>query len=214
MLDLKNIETIIFDIGEVIIDLNSKRVIDQFQKYSDKSAENIVYLISKSQDLIQYELGKMSDVDFCQVINELLSIKLSQSSFESIWNSFLGNIQIDKLYLMQALKEKFKVLILSNTNAIHQREFDRRVGELIPSKIMSSMVHKAYYSHELGLRKPDSNIFLKVIDFENLNPEKTLFFDDRPENITAAQATGIRAIQVKYSNQILDQLKWNEKKYF
>jgi glucose-1-phosphatase len=207
MIDLKDTETIIFDLGEVIIDLDSKRVIDQFQKYSDKSAEDIIRLISKSQDLIDYEVGKMTDVEFCQVVNELLSIELSQASFEAIWNSFLGIIKLDKLHLMLALKEKFNVLILSNTNAIHQSAFDRRVGEHIPSKTMADMVHTAYYSHELGLRKPDPHIYQKVIDLQNLNPAKTIFFDDRLENITAAQDSGIQAIQVTYSNQILDQLR-------
>ena len=207
MIDLKDTETIIFDLGEVIIDLDSKRVINQFQKHSDKSAEDIIRLISKSQDLIDYEVGKMTDVEFCQVVNELLSIELSQASFEAIWNSFLGIIKLDKLYLMLDLKEKFNVLILSNTNAIHQRAFDRRVGEHIPSKTMADMVHTAYYSHELGLRKPDPHIYQKVIDLQNLNPAKTIFFDDRLENITAAQDSGIQAIQVTYSDQILDQLR-------
>ena len=207
MIDLKDTETIIFDLGEVIIDLDSKRVIDQFQKQSDKSAEDIIRLISKSQDLIDYEVGKMTDAEFCQVVNELLSIELSQASFEAIWNSFLGTIKLDKLHLMLALKEKFNVLILSNTNAIHQSAFDRCVGELIPSKTMADMVHTAYYSHELGLRKPDPHIYQKVIDLQNLNPAKTIFFDDRLENITAAQDSGIQAIQVTYSDQILDQLR-------
>jgi len=207
MIDLKDTETIIFDLGEVIIDLDSKKVIDQFQKHSDKSAEEIIRLISKSQDLINYEVGKMTDVEFCQVVNELLSIELSQASFEAIWNSFLGTIHLDKLRLMLDLKEKYNVLILSNTNAIHQRAFDRHIGELIPSKTMADMVHTAYYSHELGLRKPDPHIYQKVIDLQNLNPAKTLFFDDRLENITAAQARGIQAIQVTYSDQILDQLR-------
>ena len=207
MIDLKDTETIIFDLGEVIIDLDSKKVIDQFQKHSDKSAEEIIRLISKSQDLINYEVGKMTDVEFCQVVNELLSIELSQASFEAIWNSFLGTIHLDKLRLMLDLKEKYNVLILSNTNAIHQRAFDRHIGGLIPSKTMADMVHTAYYSHELGLRKPDPHIYQKVIDLQNLNPAKTLFFDDRLENITAAQARGIQAIQVTYSDQILDQLR-------
>jgi len=207
MIDLKDTETIIFDLGEVIIDLDSKRVIDQFKKYSDKSAKDIIRLISKSQDLIDYEVGKMTDTEFCQVVNELLSIELSQASFEVIWNSFLGIIKLDKLHLMLALKEKFNVLILSNTNAIHQSAFDRRVGEHIPSKTMADLVHTAYYSHELGLRKPDPHIYQKVIDLQNLNPAKTIFFDDRLENITAAQDSGIQAIQVTYSDQILDQLR-------
>tara|TARA_S200000501_G_scaffold246520_1_gene230858 strand:+ start:124 stop:747 length:624 start_codon:yes stop_codon:yes gene_type:complete len=207
MIDLKNINTIIFDLGGVIIDLDSKSVIDQFQKYSDKTAKDIICLISQSQDLIDYEMGKMSDSDFCEAVNKLLHTELSQASFETIWNSFLGNIKQDKLHLMLALKDQFNLLILSNTNAIHQRSFDQRVGELISTRIMSDMVHTAYYSHELGLRKPDPNIYKRVIDLQNLNPTRTLFFDDRNENINMAQDFGIQAILVEYSDQILDQLK-------
>lgn len=207
MIDLKNINTIIFDLGGVIIDLDSKSVIDQFQKYSDKTAKDIICLISQSQDLIDYEMGKMSDSDFCEAVNKLLHTELSQASFETIWNSFLGNIKQDKLHLMLALKDQFNLLILSNTNAIHQRSFDQRVGKLISSRIMSDMVHTAYYSHELGLRKPDPNIYKRVIDLQNLNPTRTLFFDDRNENINMAQDFGIQAILVEYSDQILDQLK-------
>ena len=73
--------------------------------------------------------------------------------------------------------------------------------------MMSEIVHEAYYSHELGLRKPDLLIYKKVIDLQNLNPEQTIFFDDRLENITVAQDSGIQAIQVTYSDQILDQLR-------
>ena len=207
MIDLKNIETIIFDLGGVIIDLDAKSVIAQFQRYSDKTANNINCLISQSQDLIEYEMGKMSDSDFCQAVNKLLHIELSQASFETIWNSFLGNIKQDKLHLMLALKNRFNLLILSNTNAIHQRSFDQRVGKLISSRIMSDMVHTAYYSHELGLRKPDPNIYKRVIDLQNLNPTRTLFFDDRCENINMAQDFGIQGIQVEYSDQILDLLR-------
>ena len=204
MIKLKNIETIIFDLGGVIIDLDSKSVIDQFRRYSNKTARDIIRLISQSQDLIDYEIGKMSDSDFCQAVNKLLHTEFSQASFENIWNSFLGNIRRDKLHLMLALKDRFKLLILSNTNGIHQKSFDQRVGELIPLKVMSDMVNTAYYSHELGLRKPDPNIYKRVIDLQNLNPTRTLFFDDRHENINMAQHFGIQAIQVEHSDHILD----------
>ena len=207
MIKLKNIETIIFDLGGVVIDLDSKSVIDQFRRYSNKTTKDIIRLISHSQDLIDYEIGKMSDSDFCEAVNKLLHTELSQASFEIIWNSFLGNIKQDKLHLMLALKDRFNLLILSNTNAIHQKSFDQRVGELIPLRVMSDMVNTAYYSHELGLRKPDPNIYKRVIDLQNLNPTRTLFFDDRQENINMAQNFGIQAIQVEYSDHILDLLR-------
>ena len=206
MIKLKNIETIIFDLGGVIIDLDSKSVIDQFRRYSNKTARDIMRLISKSQDLIDYEIGKMSDSDFVKqsisyCIPNCLKLPLR------LFGILLGNIKREKLHLMLALKDRFNLLILSNTNAIHQKSFDQRVGELIPSRVMSDMVNTAYYSHELGLRKLDPNIYKRVIDLQNLNPTRTLFFDDRHENINMAQDFGIQAILVEHSDHILDLLR-------
>ena len=149
----------------------------------------------------------MPDWDFCQVVNKLLHIEFSQASLETIWNSFLDNIEQDKLHLMLALKDRFNLLILSNTNAIYQRSFNQPVGELIFSRIMSDIIHTAYYSYELGLRKPNPKIYERVIDLQNLNHTINLFFDDYHENINMAQDFGIQAIQVEYSDQILDLLR-------
>jgi glucose-1-phosphatase len=207
MINLTVIKTIIFDLGQVIIDLDPDAVISRLKGYSDKQADEIVRLITESQVLIEYEVGNMTDDYFCDEVNKLLGTNIPLVIFEQIWNSFLGVIKPEKLQLMEDLKNQFEVLILSNTNAIHQREFDLRVSSIRPGNIMSDMVHTAHYSHCMGFRKPDLRIYERVQDLHRLNPAEVLFFDDRIENIVAAQILGIKGIQVTYSDQILDQLR-------
>ncbi|NQW28474.1 MAG: HAD family phosphatase [Flammeovirgaceae bacterium] len=207
MINLTVIKTIIFDLGQVIIDLDPDAVISRLKGYSDKQADEIVRLITESQVLIEYEVGNMTDDYFCDEVNKLLGTNIPLVIFEQIWNSFLGVIKPEKLQLMEDLKNQFEVLILSNTNAIHQREFDLRVSSIRPGNIMSDMVHTAHYSHCMGFRKPDLRIYERVLDLHRLNPAEVLFFDDRIENIVAAQILGIKGIQVTYSDQILDQLR-------
>ena len=207
MINLTVIKTIIFDLGQVIIDLDTDAVISRLKGYSDKQADEIVRLITESQVLIEYEVGNMTDDYFCDEVNKLLGTNIPLVIFEQIWNSFLGVIKPEKLQLMEDLKNQFEVLILSNTNAIHQREFDLMVSSIRPGNIMSDMVHTAHYSHCMGFRKPDLRIYEKVLDLHRLNPAEMVFFDDRIENIVAAQILGIKGIQVTYSDQILDQLR-------
>ena len=207
MINLTVIKTIIFDLGQVIIDLDPDAVISRLKGYSDKQADEIVRLITESQVLIEYEVGNMTDDYFCDEVNKLLGTNIPLVIFEQIWNSFLGVIKPEKLQLMEDLKNQFEVLILSNTNAIHQREFDLRVSSIRPGNIMSDMVHTAHYSHCMGFRKPDLRIYERVLDLHRLNPAEVLFFDDRIENIVAAQILGIKGIQVTYSDQILDKLR-------
>jgi putative hydrolase of the HAD superfamily len=51
---------------------------------------------------------------------------------------------------------------------------------------------KVYFSYELGMRKPDPEIFNYLIDVLELSPKRTLFIDDKKENTDAAAKLGIQ----------------------
>ncbi|MEQ9218373.1 MAG: HAD family phosphatase [Cyclobacteriaceae bacterium] len=205
MIELSKIDTIIFDLGGVIVDLNPGAVIEKLSKHAgvdlgpmDKMKEFIV----SSPILIQYETGKSSEEQFLTDMNELLKANMSMEEFEEAWNLMLGNIPEKRLNLMRSLGQNFNTMILSNTNGIHERKFDEMVNEATGEEGMHSFVHLAHYSHRIGLRKPEASCYNYVIDHSQLKPERTLFLDDNRANITSAQSLGIQAVQVKYPDQI------------
>ena len=123
--------------------------------------------------------------------------------FAHAWNQMIVHIPQERLELMTRLRASYKVLILSNTNAIHERYFDALVHAQHGVK-MKELVDHAYYSHDIGLRKPDEEIYEYVIQNENLNADQVLFLDDKPENISAARRVGMQAHQVAYPDQIFE----------
>tara|TARA_Y100001972_G_C7660631_1_gene333167 strand:- start:1417 stop:2055 length:639 start_codon:yes stop_codon:yes gene_type:complete len=207
MIELSKIDTIIFDLGGVIVDLDPVAVIEKLSKHAgvdlgpmDKMKEFIV----SSPILIQYETGKSSEEQFLTDMNELLKANMSMEEFEEAWNLMLGNIPEKRLNLMRSLGQNFNTMILSNTNGIHERKFDEMVNEATGEEGMHSFVHLAHYSHKIGLRKPEVSCYNYVIDHSQLKPERTLFLDDNMANITSAQSLGIQAVQVKYPDQIFE----------
>lgn len=58
---------------------------------------------------------------------------------------------------------------------------------------LDGLFTKAYYSHQIGLRKPDAEIFEFVLKDAGITATETLFIDDTSENTTAAAAAGIRS---------------------
>lgn len=199
-------DTVIFDLGEVIIDLNGQAVVDALFTASGRDVDYKELIVS-SPLLQQYETGKISESDFRKGIMDLLSVSFSDDEFDEIWNLMLGDIPIERVNLMNDLKSAYQVMILSNTNPIHERRFDEMVAEQTAGKKMSDFVHHAHYSHDLGYRKPDEEIYRQVINQHHLNPTRTLFLDDRLDNISAARSTGIDAVQVEFPDQIFDLLK-------
>ena len=199
----ENYETVIFDLGEVIIDLNGEAVSERLRSASGKDLDYQELIVS-SPLMLQYETGKISEGQFRSGMMELLDVSFSDREFDDIWNLMLGDIPKRRLALMEELKEQYQVLILSNTNPIHVRKFDEIVSEQMAGKKMSDLVHRAHYSHVLGCRKPDADIYQSVIDEHQLTWGKALFLDARLDNVEAARQAGIHAVRVEYPDQIFE----------
>ena len=84
------------------------------------------------------------------------------------------------------------MFLLSNTNKIHYDDytsvvFTRENG----IEGLEPLFEKTYLSHEMGLRKPNPEIFNVVLNENNLVAEETLFIDDSPQHIASAKTLGI-----------------------
>lgn len=200
---LSDLDTIIFDLGEVIVDLDPLGVINEFSRLTNGRGALLRDLIVNSPQLYAYETGQLTDVDFIRAVNALLEVEISEPDFRRAWNLMIRSIPQKRLDFLEHLAQTHRVLLLSNTNKMHEVYFDELVKKH-SGKLMKEYVHTAYYSHDIGLRKPESGIYQFVIDRQGLTPERAVFLDDRPENISAAAAVGLHAVQVAYPDQIFE----------
>ena len=178
------IDTIIFDFGDIFINLDKQATIDGLEHLG---------LSSWNEDLdqlnISFEKGQISRDDF------LLGIQkhIPNATIDDIlmaWNAVLLDFPLYRLEFLQLLSKKFRLFLLSNTDAIHINHFEQREGASFYGDFYQCF-EKVYFSYEMGMRKPDAEIYTTLINRHELAPKRTLFVDDKKENTDAAKALGL-----------------------
>lgn len=178
------INTILFDFGDVFINLNLEASKMAFAKLGLHSLD---HEITQQSEL--FEKGKISELEFIQTFQK----KIPNASIEDIrgaWNAMIGDFPLERLEFLQFLKSNYRLFLLTNTDAIHLSKFEHSVGMSFSGDFYRCF-EKVYYSFEMGMRKPDPEIFQYIIKKHDLNPARTLFVDDKKENTDAAANEGL-----------------------
>lgn len=193
---LQGVDAIIFDFGNVLIDLDYPRVIKRFSEVAQKNREEIEELVVNAPVLQQFERGMIDPDEFRAEVNKLLGTNLRESQFDAIWNSMLKSITKERMNKVLQIGEKFDTYILSNTNIIHEMAYEEMIMEETGRLSLRDFVKEVFYSHEIGLRKPNLNCYEYVIDEIDNYPSRMLFLDDRLDNVESAQKAGMKAVQI------------------
>jgi len=179
------IDTIIFDFGDIFINLNKDAMQNAFHALELEEWNDDMRKLNKN-----FEVGKISEEAFLSGLQK----HVPNASLETIkenWNTILMDFPLYRLEFLQMLSEKYRLFLLSNTDSIHIEHFQETVGESFYSAFYRCF-EKVYFSFELGLRKPDEEIFNYLIKKHELSPKRTLFVDDKKENTDAALKLGIQ----------------------
>jgi putative hydrolase of the HAD superfamily len=190
---MENIKNIIFDYGNVIFSLDFLKVQEAWKQLGINNP--LEFFGHKQQDEIfdKFDRGEVSADEFRAYIRQITgNSTLTNEQINAAWNSILVGIAPGNHELLLNLKEKYRIFLLSNINSIH---FDHIMAYLKSEFEFDGNDHifeKTYYSHLTGKRKPEPEIFELVLQENNLNPAETLFIDDSPQHLAAAQKLGIQ----------------------
>ena len=196
MKQYNNISTLIFDLGGVIVDLDLAKCIQNFKELGLENIEQYLSNFGQKDFFMQFEKGQIGIPAFRDEIRKLAGIELTDAQIDKAWCSFLTQIPVEKLHLLSELKKKYRLLLLSNTNPLHIQtavaaEFSKT------GKTMQDFFDKCYLSYEMGMVKPDVEIFEALLADAQVKAEECLFLDDGKKNIDTAAALGIQTYWVK-----------------
>ncbi len=193
------INTIIFDFGDIFINLDKENSRNAFAKLGLTEMKEDLLL---QNDL--YEKGQISEDVFLKSFQKQIP-NATLLEIKEAWNAIIGDFPLDRLEFLQLLSEKYKLFLLTNTDKTHIQFFEDKVGVSFYSAFYQCF-EKVYYSFEMRMRKPDTAIYSKIISNHNLNPKNTLFVDDKLENTESAKSLGLQVWNLQVGLEDITQL--------
>ena len=191
---IKGIKHIIFDLGGVILNIDYQLTSKAFKQLGVNNFDELYSQKEQIQLFDELETGKIDNNAFFDRFNVLLNTSLSHQQIEVAWNAMLLDWPIRRLQILQQLQNQFDLFLLSNTNSIHEAAFTKSLEQTHGLSSIALFFDNAYFSHRLGLRKPDTRTFEHILQKHQLNPSETLFIDDSIQHINAADSIGIKTI--------------------
>jgi putative hydrolase of the HAD superfamily len=192
---------LLFDFGGVLIEWEGVQPLLDLTNYRI-TAEQARRFWLESEWVREFERGRCSPEDFASGVISELELGLNPAQFIEAFLTWDRGPVPGAIEILERLKGKIPLACLSNNNILHwtrlQKEYD----------ILQFFQH-CFVSHEIGLVKPDRSIFVYILSKLPYKPGEILFFDDNPENVEAANRSGIPGCQtkgIKELNLVLEKL--------
>jgi glucose-1-phosphatase len=202
---MKGIKNIIFDLGGVIINLDNRRTEEAFTALGVKNFRDYFGHGFAAAFFKDYEVGKISDQEFLRSIRQLASLgQVPDHAIVSSWNALLLDFPPERIQLLKELRKTYRLFLFSNTNALHLAALRQIWRDSISNGSLDDHFEKTYYSHLMGMRKPDPESFELILKENDLNGKETLFVDDAIINVEGAEQAGLKGLFLRPGISLLD----------
>ncbi|MGI9553090.1 MAG: HAD family hydrolase [Aurantibacter sp.] len=192
----------IFDFGDIFRNLDKEIIFREAEKFGGRA-----HLTPQMQKINNdFEVGSISPDEFIAALHQVYPKATSQEIID-VWNGMLLDFPDYRLDFISnlAAEKKYRLFLLSNTNALHIPYLAEKWGDEKFARFKNSF-EKFYLSQEIGMRKPNSEIFEFVLSENDLKAGETFFIDDTKENTDAAEKLGIRCWNLQVGKEDIIEL--------
>jgi len=196
-----NIKALIFDLGNVIVNLNMRKFYKKILPVSDNKEINIYKDLW--EPIEKLDKGLFSKEEFYQEAKKRFKFQdVGKEEFFNMFNSIFDSLNYKLLDFIKKLKQDkmYKVFALSNTNPLHVEFLAKNIIDF------RDYFNQVFYSYELGMIKPDPKIFLHILEHINYKPSECIFIDDNRKNVKVAEQIGMIGIQFRNETKFLEEI--------
>jgi glucose-1-phosphatase len=174
---------ILFDLGNVLVALNPIPTGAAMCPALLSAKETIKPIVE------DFECGRISTADFLEQAPQQFGLSIATHEVRAQFQSIVGEWYTETEPILKALRARYHLGCLSNTNALHIEALRERGPHL-------DLLHDCFFSHEIGCMKPSPTAYKHVLGVWKVPPDQILFLDDRSENVIAASNIGMQALHV------------------
>lgn len=203
-----SIKNIVFDLGDVIINIDVPRAAQSFATLSGLETAEVMRLFEEGKLFRQFETGQLDAPGFRLHVRQLLDNSTwEDAEIDTAWNSLLLELPAERIELIRELSKTYRLFLLSNTSSIHIEAVNKILHKASGVERLDDLFETIFLSYEMGIMKPHPEIYERLLEEAGIQADETLFLDDNADNIRAASALGIQTIHVQKPLTILDYLK-------
>jgi len=196
-----SVNTLIFDLGGVIYNIDINLGISNFKKLGFKEADQFVGTYAHHDFFVRWETGKISIAEFRDEIRKRSNQKITDEEIDYAWGAVLKDIPKERIDLLLQLRKKYRLFLLSNTNPYHTEICTK--NELAKYGLsLNALFDRCFLSYQMGIAKPNPEIFLKLLQCSGIKAEECLFLDDGQKNIDTAAQLGFHTYLVKQGENL------------
>lgn len=195
-----NYSVIVFDLGNVLIPFDYTPFLTKLNEIKKGLGDELWVRYKNNYNIHRdFEAGKINKSRFLEIMNDwcygLVEGEFFCRAFSDVFTE-----NKDVISLLPVLKKEYKLVLLSNTNAIHMKYGWEKYDFL-------KYFDKLCLSHEIGSVKPEKEMYEAVEKFTHCPPEEHIFIDDVKEYADGAKLAGWDAIQFTGYDNLVKELK-------
>lgn len=194
------IKAIIFDLGKVILDFDYWAPANHISEICDYAKDEVYdYVFKTDLDCLINE-GKISGLEFYRRLKQKFGLRIDFENFKRIFSDIFS-LNLPLVRFLPELKRNYRLYLFSNVNEIHGEYIQEKYADIL------KIFDRWFFSYQLGMKKPASEAFRRVLETSNLSPQECIYVDDLGENVEVARQLGIKSIQYESFAQLKQDLK-------
>lgn len=201
MPDIKNI---IFDLGGVLLNIDFAITQKAFAELGMENTDEKFGKHTQLEFFDQLDRGEISDNEFFEKVLTEMPLGTKKEDISQAWNAMILDFPQENFDLLKRLSKNYRLFLMSNTNSVHFPEYQRLLHRSFNINSLDDLFTKAYYSFQIGKRKPENEFFELILKENNLNANKTVFIDDTLFNAKASTKNGIRGLHLAENTKLTD----------
>ncbi|MEM6630026.1 MAG: HAD family phosphatase [Bacteroidota bacterium] len=197
-------KNLLFDLGGVIYGIDIERMFAAIRPMLKPGHEMVKFTKDNQHEVFyQMDKGEIPAEEFATILKEAHHLEGTTEQILEAWNALLVGVLPGREEGFAALAPHYNMALLSNTNFFHRKVFEPQCASIFQH------LDRLFFSCDMGMRKPDAEIYLTTLGEMGWAPEETMFIDDTRSNIEAAAALGIQTFWMEKETdfaQLMEQL--------